>query len=78
MPLSTIFQSRKSEKIIELSGVTDKLDHIMLYRAHLAMSGMKCELTTLDAIGTPGISHDTVGFHTKNLVFRSFCNSRVP
>ena len=78
MPLSTIFQCRKSEKIIDLSEVTDKLDHIMLYRTHLAMSEMKFELTTLEAIGTPGISHDTVVFHTKNLVSRSFCNSRVP
>ena len=70
MPLSTIFQLYRGGKFLlveetrvpwENHQVTDKLDHIMLYRVHLAWEGFK--LTTLVVIGTDCIGSCKSNYH---------------
>jgi len=57
MPLSTIFQLYRwwsvllvelTENYCDLSQVTDKLYHIMLYRVHLTMNGVRTHTVSGD------------------------------
>jgi hypothetical protein len=58
------------EETPDLSSVSDKLDHIMLYREQIAWAGL--ELTTLVVIGTDCIGSCTSNYHDHGAYYQKF------